>query len=77
MDITEFAHRVEAEYASAKESHPEPLHSAHEAYAVLLKQLDQYWELVKQNSYRGYSYREELTQIAAMCYTAMVELHGA
>lgn len=77
MDITEFAHRVEEEYNSAKAKHPSDFHSTHEAYAVIQEELDEYWALVKKDSYYGWEYREELTQVAAMCFKAMKELHGA
>lgn len=76
MTPEEFLAAVMAEYTSARLKFP-AFHSTHEAYAVMLEELEEYWELCKKNSYRGYEYREELIQLAAMCYSALKELHPA
>lgn len=53
-----------------------PMNSAHEAYAVILEELDEFWDEVKkkrsQRSEPGMC--EELTQIAAMAIRAIVDL---
>lgn len=50
----------------------------HEAYAVLLEEVDEFWELVrlKKIHREPYKVREELVQIAAMCgkaYEALMD----
>jgi uncharacterized membrane protein YgaE (UPF0421/DUF939 family) len=46
----------------------EPMHSAHEGYAVLLEEVDEVWEVVRQkDSLRNTKrLRAELIQVAAM-----------
>lgn len=55
----------------------------HEAYAVILEELDEFWELVKVNpkklapekqAERLMELRKELIQTAAMCVRAIVDL---
>ena len=55
----------------------------HEAYAVILEELDEFWEQVKinpkklseeQKEYRLAELRKELIQTAAMCVRAVVDL---
>lgn len=76
------AEQVATEMARAMSMHP-PIHSAHESYAVILEELDEYWELVKLNPnklneterrIRLEKMRSELTQCAAMCMRSMVDL---
>lgn len=45
------------------------INSAHEAYAVILEELDEFWEQVKlkRNSRNPSEMRTELIQVAAMC----------
>ena len=66
----------------AMEFHP-PLRNAHEAYAVILEELEEFWEQVKINprklseaehTTRLEQMRIELTQTAAMCLRALVDL---
>lgn len=50
--------------------------STHEAYAVILEELEEYWELVKKDEpTSSVNYEMELVQIAAMCLCASRELH--
>jgi hypothetical protein len=62
--------------------HP-PINTAHEAYAVIKEELDEFWELVKVNPNKLQSIeraerldkmRKELTQTAAMCLRTMLDL---
>jgi hypothetical protein len=57
--------------------------SLHEAKAVIEEELDEFWDLVKQNpkklndlhrKIRARGLREELIQTAAMCVRAIVDL---
>lgn len=72
---------VMEEYHKARKTHP-PGHSLHEAYAVLLEEVDELWEIVKErrhdyNSDLGLDQRarvrKEAMQIAAMALAIMVE----
>ena len=69
MNFTEkqFPQRVVAELANARAIHPD-LASAHEGYAVILEELDEFWEEVRKRKKERDKTRmyEELVQIAAM-----------
>lgn len=66
---------VAAEATRATTKHP-PLNSHHEAYAVILEELDEYKaEVWKQTKHRDReAMRTELVQLAAMCVRAAVDL---
>ena len=70
-----FLGAVAAEATRATTKHP-PLHSHHEAYAVILEELDEYKaEVWKQTKNRDKeAMRTELVQLAAMCVRAAVDL---
>lgn len=53
-----------------------PMNSAHEAYAVILEELDEFWEEVrKKKEARNHpKMRQELRQIAAMAIRAIHDL---
>jgi hypothetical protein len=63
-----FLEQVQHELDRACEKHP-PLHSLHEAYAVILEKVDELKaEIWKQQDARDFqAIRRELSQIAAMC----------
>jgi len=60
--------QIEAEIYSAREKFPS-FHSQHEVYAVILEELDEYWECVKHDKDGS----AELIQVAAMCVAAIRE----
>lgn len=74
--------KVEQEVMRAIELH-DGMRNAHEAYAVILEELDEVWDLVKANpkkmtdeqraTYRE-EMRKELIQVAAMCVRTIVDL---
>jgi glycyl-tRNA synthetase beta subunit len=73
---------ISAETLRAIDLH-ESIHSAHEAYAVIKEELDEFWDQVKINpnklsaterAERLEKMREELTQTAAMCLRTMLDL---
>jgi hypothetical protein len=66
--MNEFLKAVEAELAQARSQHAK-LNSAHEAYAVILEELDEFkLEVWKKRSQRDpVNMLKELIQIAAMC----------
>lgn len=59
-------------------------HSSHEIYGVLQEEVDEFWDIVKQNTERTYGLPEykskkliaELTQIAAIALRAAKELEN-
>jgi hypothetical protein len=66
---------VQAELTSAMAAHG-PMRSRHEAYAVILEEVDEFWEEVKlkESSLSKLSMKEALTQIAAMACRTIVDL---
>lgn len=80
--IGEICHEIEAEVTRARTVH-KGMVSAHEAYAVILEELDEFWDEVKVNprklkpsaaADRLVRMRMELTQTAAMCVRAIADL---
>jgi hypothetical protein len=76
------ATEITAEARRAMDIHP-PINTAHEGYAVIKEELDEFWEEVKLNpnklSAAGRAdridrMRKELTQTAAMCLRTMLDL---
>lgn len=67
----DFVADVFAELRRAEELHA-PLNSLHEAYAVILEELDELWEEVRRKRQDRDSgrIRSELVQVAAMCWRA-------
>jgi L-ascorbate metabolism protein UlaG (beta-lactamase superfamily) len=67
---------VAAEVQRAKTMFPTHFHNQHEAYAVLLEEIDELWAEIKKNQ-RNYDLelqRKEAKQAAAMLVRLMVEL---
>lgn len=66
--MSDFGRLVEAELISARQKHPGVQHSLHEGYAVLLEEVDEFWDWVKTRSRDQDPVKiyEELIQIAAM-----------
>ncbi len=64
-----FAEMVDEELVLAKHRHPGDLCSLHEAYAVILEELDEFWEQVRLRAHMRDDRRmlKELVQAAAMC----------
>jgi hypothetical protein len=67
---------VAAEVGRAMELHS-PMNSAHEAYSVILEELDEFWEEVrkKREERQPDAMRTELVQIAAMAVRAICDLN--
>jgi NTP pyrophosphatase (non-canonical NTP hydrolase) len=64
------------EVRRAKKVFPENFHNQHEAYGVLLEEVDELWDEIKKNQ-RNYdldAQRKEATQAAAMLVRLLVEL---
>jgi hypothetical protein len=62
---------IQAECDRARQKHP-PFHSTHEAYAVILEELEEWWDSVKEDKPDD----AELMSVAAMAILAIVELRG-
>lgn len=64
------------ELSRAREKHHRKLNSAHEAYAVILEELDEFKDEVwKKGSQRNrWNMRQELIQVAAMAIRAIEDL---
>jgi hypothetical protein len=64
----DFQHAVAVELARARLLFPRPTSSLHEGYAVLLEEVDEFWEIVKMKASKRDAEKtyEELVQIAAM-----------
>lgn len=67
MDINTYYGRVMAEAARAEKLHG-PAVSLHEAYAILLEELDEVWDEIKNKNPNLHNLQEELIQVAAMCW---------
>lgn len=52
-----------------------PMASPHEAYAVLLEEVDEFWEAVKSKDATYDEARAELIQVAAMAVRAVVDCY--
>lgn len=66
---------VVAEFERATDKHGS-LNSAHEAYAVILEEIEEVWEEVKKRSAKRnpYRLRAELVQVAAMAIRAVYDV---
>jgi len=64
---------IELNYAQSKFA---GYHSYHEAYAVILEELDEFWEIVRQqdNDRDPIAARKELLQIAVTAWRAAIDL---
>ncbi len=70
------AAQVVHELKRARKLFPVPQHSAHEGYAVLAEELDEVWDIVKQNQKTrdNVALRKELIQVAAMALRMVIEI---
>lgn len=75
MDIDELCEEVGNHLRNAQAKHA-PMHSHHEAYAVILEELDEYWEEVRKwpKRHSDAEMRKELMHIAAMALRAIHDL---
>lgn len=81
-DIQVILHAVSVELYSAFDQHGS-MKSQHEAYAVILEEVDEFWDEVKlnpakltleQREARLKAMRKELVQVAAMAIRAIIDL---
>ena len=71
---SDFLINVAAEVKKARQKHG-PMHSPHEAYAVILEELDEFWDEVRKQraNYDSEAAYMELIQIAAMACRAAAD----
>jgi hypothetical protein len=69
QSVDVFLDLVQTEIQRARAKHPTPIHSIAEGYAVILEELDEFWDEVRrQHGARDKdAMLKELVQIAAMC----------
>ena len=72
--MTQFRTRVWRELADAREKYPTPFCSLHEAYAVLLEEVEEFWIVVREKNQSEEAALTELIQIAAMAQRAAEDL---
>lgn len=76
MDAMDARNKVYDEFWRSMEKHPN-FNSHHEAYSVILEEMDEYWEEVKKGGSHPRSpeaLRAELIQVAAMALKGLVSL---
>ena len=69
----DFLSSVDLEYHIARSKFPK-LNSAHEGYAVIKEELDELWDLIKENKGKSKEASEEVKQVAAMCLAYYLEI---
>jgi hypothetical protein len=68
---------VRDEYLKAVEKHP-PMHSAHEGHSVIREELDELWDLVREDRATNLAASHEAAQIGAMAVRYIIDIcHGA
>ncbi len=73
LTVPEALETIGQEYAAARARHA-PMRGAHEGNAVILEELDELWELVRQDRGARPEAILEAMQIAAMALAYMVEV---
>lgn len=69
-----FPDLVAYELDKARDKHPGGMNSFHEAYGVILEEMDEFWDEVKTQKPQPEKILEELSHIAAMCQRAAEDL---
>lgn len=73
MNVTDAINLIFDEWKKAGQKHP-AIHSAHEGYAVILEELDELWQEIKNNPCDEERVRAEAVQVAAMALRFIVDL---
>jgi len=76
MDIRTIQREIKDEYIKAKAKYNRPFASHHEAYAVILEELDELWDEIKKKeiNYDLKAQRKEAMQVGAMILRFINEL---
>jgi hypothetical protein len=72
--MSQFTELVEAELSRARAKHAPEMNNAHEAYAVIFEELDEFWDEVRAQKHDPAKMLKELVQTAAMCARAAEDL---
>ena len=72
--MSNFAELVAKELLKARTKHPGKQRSVHEGYAVILEEVDEFWDLVKAQLPAKADMLKELVQIAAMAQRTAEDL---
>lgn len=72
--MSEFSELCAFELMEARLKFPAGFHSGHEAYGVILEELDEFWDEVKRQHPNPVLLLKELIQVAAMCERAAEDL---
>src|SRR5688572_11783524 len=73
-NMSNFAELVAKELNKARTKHPGKQRSVHEGYAVILEEVDEFWDLVKEQAPTKDAMLKELVQIAAMAQRTAEDL---
>lgn len=75
-ELASAINEIQSEVLRAKKLFPTHFHNQHEAYAVILEEIDELWDEIKKNhkNYDLVAQRNEAKQAAAMLARLMVEL---
>lgn len=67
---------VAAEVVRAETKHPTPIHNVAEAYAIILEELQEFWDEVRMQTDQrdAAAMRKELIQTAAMCVRTILDI---
>lgn len=65
--MSEFTKLIEIELTKARAKHNGAIHGPHEGYAVILEELDEFWDEVRAQKHDPAKMLKELVQTAAMC----------
>ena len=68
---------IEGAVATARIKHPGAYASPHQAYALALEELDEYWDEVRAKKRNHSLMLHELIDLAAVCVRAATEVHLA
>ena len=76
LSLSQALEEISEEVLRAKTMYPQHFVNQHEAYAVILEEVDELWTEIKKNqkNYDLKAQRNEATQAAAMLARLMVEL---
>lgn len=70
----DFPSLVKAELEKARLKHPGQQRNLHESYAIILEEVEEFWDVVKSQRPDLSHALEELVQVAAMCQRAAEEV---
>jgi len=72
-NFMDFQSSIGLEYCRARLKFPK-MASPHEGYAIIKEEVDELWELIKQNKGKTKEASEEIKQIGAMCLAYYLEV---